>query len=182
MQVGESEMVKSLKETDLPEPWFGNKSKAPTAPKRTRETQKPMQAHPALEAKAEGQGMKKGKGRGKGKNKENAGEKGKNNVTYERTGPAGVAAGRTKNPVPDPQELRRKRIEDALACGRVVKTILHPGKRRSSTKIVDTKSSGEKSEDPLAHAGKEMGSASPCAVDAMAQSGGKLAGTRTLTL
>lgn len=160
IQVGEFEMVKNLKETDLPEPWFGNKSKAPT----------------------EGQGMKKGKGRGKGKNKENAAEKGKNSVTYERTRPAVVAAGRTKNPVADPQELRRKRIEDALACGRVVKTILHPGKRRSSTKIADTESSEEKSEDVLAHAGKVMGSATPCAVDAMAQSGGKLSGTRTSTL
>ena len=33
MQVGEPEMVETLKETDLPEPWFGNKSRAPLAQK-----------------------------------------------------------------------------------------------------------------------------------------------------
>ena len=59
-------------------------------------------------------------------------------MTIDRTGPAEVAAGRTKSHVADPSELRRKRCEDALACGRVVKTIAHPGKRPSSTMIDDT--------------------------------------------
>lgn len=175
-------MVKSLKETDLPEPWFGNKSKAPTAPKRSRVTSKPMLAHSALEAEAEGQGMNKGKGHGKGKKKENTAGKGKNNVKYDRTRPADVVAGRTKNPVADPDELRRKRIEDALACGRVVKTILHPGKRRSCTTIADTESSEQKSKDVLAPVDKEMGSDSPCADQAIAQSRGSMSGTAASTL
>ena len=133
VQVGESEMVKVLKETDLPEPWFGKKSKSPTAPKRARVTLTPMAAHSALEVEAEGHVMKKGKGRGKGKNKENAAGKGKNSVKNDRSGPAVMVTARTKNPVADPDEMRRKRIEDALACGRIVKPIQNAAKWRSST-------------------------------------------------
>lgn len=168
-------MVKSLKESDLPEPWFGNKSKAPPAPKRQRVTSEVMPEQEALEAEATGTCMKKGKGRGKGKKKENPTTKGKNNVKYDRTGPANVVLGRTKNPVADPDELRRKRAEDAAACGRVVKTIPHPGKRRSCTTTADTDSSDEKSEDGLAPAEKGLGSVSPPAVEATALSGGKMA-------
>lgn len=173
IQVEESEMVKSLKETDMPEPWFGKKSGAPTAPKRTKVTPKQMPALVALEVEAEGQGMNRGKGRGKGKNNENAAGKEKTKVKYDRTGPAVIGAGRTKNPVADPDELRRKRIEDALACGRVVKTILHPEKRRNRTKSADTESSEQEVGGVLAPLDKELGSASPLAVEALAHPGGK---------
>ena len=78
IQVGEPEMVKTLKETDLPEPWFGNKSRAPLAPKRPRPPSNVMPETQALEAEVAAQGKNKGKGRGKGKNKENAAVKGKN--------------------------------------------------------------------------------------------------------
>ena len=67
IQVGDAEMVKGLKETDLPEPWFGNKSKAPPASKRPKVTSELMPEQEALEAEATGTCMKKGKGRGKGK-------------------------------------------------------------------------------------------------------------------
>ena len=96
-------------------------------------------------------------------------------MKYDRTGPATVVLGRTKNPVADPHELRRKRAEDAVACGRVVKTIPRPEKRRSCTTIFDTDSSDEKSEDGLAPAEKELGSVSPPAVVALALSAGKMA-------
>lgn len=182
VQVCESEMVKVLKETDLPEPWFGNKSKPTTAPKRTRVTPKAMPAHSALEAEAEGQGLNKGKGREKGKNKENVAKKGKLSVKIDRMGPTVVVAGRLKNPVADPHELRRKRVEDAYACGRVVKTIPLPEKRRSSTKIATTECSEQKSEDVMAQADKDMGADSPCAVEATAQSGGTSCRTVASTL
>lgn len=174
LQVGEPEMVKSLKETDLPEPWFGNKSKAPPAPKRPRVTSDLPSSQQALEVEAAVTCMKKGKGRGKGKQKENPAAKGKNNLKYDRMGPANVVLGRTKNPVADPNELRRKRVEDAAACGRVVKTIPHPGKRRGCTTIADTESSDQKSEDGLAPVEKGMGSDSPAAVEAIALSGSKM--------
>ena len=60
-------MVKRLKESDLPEPWFGHKSKAQTGTKQTSLTRNTMPAHSAMEAEADGQGINKGKGRGKGK-------------------------------------------------------------------------------------------------------------------
>lgn len=175
-------MVKRLKESDLPEPWFAHKTKAPTGTKRTRVAPKTMPVHSALEAEAERQGTTRGKGRGKGKKQENATAKVKNNVTHDRSGPADVVAGRTKCPVADPNELRRKRIEDALACGRVVKTILHPGTRPGTTMIDDSESSEQKSGDVLAPATVEMGSDSPCAVEAIAQLVGKLSGIVVSTL
>ena len=94
-----------------------------------------------------------------------------------RTGSADVLLGRTKNPVADPTELRRKRIEDAVACGRVVKTIIYPAKRRSCPTTADTKSSEHNTEDVLAAADNEIGSSSPCAGEKIALSGGKRATT-----
>ena len=182
IQVGDAEMVKGLKETDLPEPWFGNKSKAPPASKRPKVTSELMPGQEALEAEATGTCMKKGKGRKKGKKKENTAARGENNVKYDRSGPADVVLGRTKNPVAYPDELRRKRIEDAAACGRVVKTIPHSGKRQSFTTIVDTESSDHKSEDGLAPAEKEIHSVSPPAVEAIALSGSKMVGIPCSTL
>ena len=182
IQVGEPEMVKTLKETDLPEPWFGNKSRAPLAPKRPRPPSNVMPETQALEAEVAAQGKNKGKGRGKGKNKENAVVKGKNIAKYDRTGPADVVLGRTKNPVADPEELRRKRVEDAAACGRVVKTIKPPGKRRSYTTVPDTESSDPNSDDVLAPTEKQMGSVTTSAVEAIALSGGKMGKSTCSTL
>ena len=62
-------MVKSLKETDLPEPWFGTKSKATPAAKRPRVTAEVIPETQALEVEPTGTCMKKGKGRGKPKKK-----------------------------------------------------------------------------------------------------------------
>ena len=175
-------MVKRLKESDLPEPWFGHKPKAQTGTKQTRVSISTLPAHSAMEADADAQGTNKGKGRRKGKKKEKTAANGRNIVKIGRTGPADVAAGRKKCPVPDPTELRRKRCEDALACGRVVKTIAHPGKRPSTTVMDDTESSEQKSGDVLAPANVAMGSDSPCAVTVIAQSGGKMSGNVSSTL
>ena len=176
-QVGESEMVKGLKDTDLPEPWFGKKTKAISEPKRTKPTSSAMPAQQALEAETEGPGMDIGKGRGKGKKKENAVSKGKKNIKVGRTGPADILLGRNKNPVADPTELRQKRIEDAAACGRVVKTIIFPAKRRSCKTSADTKSNEQNMEEDLAAADNEIGSGSPSAIEKIALSGGKRGAT-----
>ena len=49
-QVIESEMVKGLKDTNLPEPWFGKKSKALAEQNRTKPMSREMPAQQALEA------------------------------------------------------------------------------------------------------------------------------------
>ena len=169
-------MVKGLKGSDLPEPWFGKKSKALTEEKRTKPTSRGMPAEPALEAETEGQCMNIGKGRGKVKKKENPAGKGKNNMKLGRSAPTNVLLGRTKNPVADPTELRRKRIEDAIACGRVVKTIVNPAKRRSCPRTGDTERAEHNAEDGLAAAFNEIGSGSPTAIEKIALPGGKRAG------
>ena len=163
-------MVKSLKDSDLPEPWFGSKSKASPAQKRPRVTPEVIPETQALE---DGDVLEKREGARKPKKKPNPIAKGKNNVKYDRTGQTDVVVGRTKNPVADPDELRRKRAEDAAACGRVVKTIPNRAKKRSSTTIVDTESSDQSSQDGLAPLEKETGLRSPSAVEANAVSGGK---------
>ena len=169
VQVGETEMVKGLKGSDLPEPWFGKKSKALTEAKRTTPTSRGVHAQQVLDAETEGQCTNIGKGRGKGKKKVNTAAKGK----LGRTGPANVMLGRTKNPVADPTELRWKRIEDAIACGRVVKSIVHPAKRRSCPRTADIECSDPNAEDVLAAEFNEIGSGSPSAVEKIALSGGK---------
>ena len=105
------------------------------------------------------------------KKKENRATKGKNNMKYDRSGPADVAMGRTKNPVADPGELTRKRAEDVVACGRVIKTIPHPRKRRISTTVADTESSDRASEDGLAPTEKEVGKLKYMSVERRAESG-----------
>ena len=180
VQVGEREMVKGLKGSDLPEPWFGKKSKAITKEKRNKPTATGMSAEHALEAETEGQCVNIGKGRGKGKKKENPAGKGKSNMKLGRSGPTNVLLGRTKNPVADPTELRRKRIEDAIACGRVVKTIGNPVKRRSCPRTGDTECTDHNAQDGLAAAFNAIGSGSPSAVEKIALSGGKRAGVMTI--
>jgi hypothetical protein len=170
-------MVKGLKDTDLPQPWFAKKSKALSESKRTKPTSSQLPAAQPTEAETEGKGMDIGKGRGKGKKKENADAKRKKNIKVGHTGPADVVLGRTKNPVADPTELRRKRMEDAAACGRVVKTIIYPPKRRSCKTTTDTESSERNTEDVLAAADNEIGSGSPPAVEKIALSGGKRGAT-----
>jgi hypothetical protein len=57
VQAEETEMVKGLKGSDLPEPWFGKKSKLVTVEKRTKPTSRGMPAEQAVEAETEGQCM-----------------------------------------------------------------------------------------------------------------------------
>ena len=134
-----------------------------------------MPAEQALEAETEGQGISIGKGRGKGKKKENVVAKGKKNMKVGRTHSAYVLIGRSKNPVADPTELRRRRIKDAAAYGRVVKMIIYPAKRRSCPTTADTESSEDNTEVVLAAADNEIGSGSPCAIEKIALSGGERA-------
>jgi hypothetical protein len=68
-------------------------------------------------------------------------------------------------------------MEDAIACGRAVRTIENPAKQRSCPRTADTECTDHNAEDGLAAAFKEIGSGGPPAVEKIALSGGKRAAT-----
>ena len=115
-------MVKTLKEKDMPEPWFGKKTKHVTI---TRAASKQMAQHEVVEDDNLEEPSAKGATREKGKCKEDEVGKGRKKVKAVRPATAEVVMGRTKYVVPDPEEMRRKMIADAEACGRVVKSLSH---------------------------------------------------------
>ena len=137
-------MVKTLKEKDIPEPWFGKKSKLVTTPKHTRAISKQMAHQQVVEDDVVEDPSMKGKAREKGKGKEDVAGKGGEKAKAMHPGTADVVLGRSKFVVPDPEELRRKRIADAVACGRVVKTLSQPTTRRSCPTMVVVETSEEK--------------------------------------
>lgn len=81
-----------------------------------------------------------------------------------RTGTADVVLGRSKIAVPDPEELRRKRIEAAVACGRVVKTLSIPSTRQTCPTTAVGESSEENMHAELVTGGLEIHSHSPSPV------------------
>ena len=125
-------MVKTLKDMDAPEPWFGKKnSKATFTPKQTRAASKQMAQQRDTEDANMEEPSAKGEARDKGKRREDLASKGRKKAKAVRPGAADLVMGRSKYAVPDPAELRRKMIEDAEACGRVVKTLSQPTTRKS---------------------------------------------------
>lgn len=75
-----------------------------------------------------------------------------------------MVLGLTKIPVPDQKELRRKRIEDTFACGRVVKTITQPAKRQACPTITTNDSSEEIPRKELETGDVQIGYPSPSPV------------------
>jgi hypothetical protein len=134
-------MAKALNDKDRPEPWFGKKGKPAPAPKQTRAASKKMTEEQNKEDNVVEEPSTRGRGRQKAKAKEPAPAKGKKKVNSLQTGAAQVVLGLTKSPVPNPEELRRKREQDALACGRVVKIVTKPSKRQSCPTILPHDSS-----------------------------------------
>ena len=134
-------MVKALKEKDAPEPWFAKKSKGVTiTPKQTRAASKQMAQHEVVEGDIVAEPSGKGEARAQGKGKEHVAVKGKKTAKAMPSKSADVVLGRSKYAVPDPEELRRKIVADAAACGRVV-TSLHQRITRKScptTSIIET--------------------------------------------
>ena len=125
-------MVRTLKEKDIPEPWFGKKSKQATfTPAQTRAASKQMAHHQDVDDDIVEEPSAKGETREKGKCKDDMRAKGKKKAMAVRPGTAEVVMGRSKYAVPDPEELRRKMIADAEACGRVVKSLSTPASRKS---------------------------------------------------
>lgn len=135
-------MVKTLKEKDIPEPWFGNKSKHVTF---TRATSKQMAQHQVVVDEIVVEPSAKGEARQKGKAKEDVAGKGRKKTKAVRPATAEVVLCGSKYVVPDPEEMRRKMIADAEACGRVVKSLSQPAIRKS----IPTTAITETTEDPL---------------------------------
>lgn len=130
-------MVKTLKDKDIPEPWFGKKSKHVTI---TRATSKHMAQQTVVEDEIVEEPSAKGEARQKGKAKKDVAQKERKKTKAVPTATADVVMGRSKYVVPDPEEMRRKMIVDAEACGRVVKSLSKPAIRRScpTTAVTDT--------------------------------------------
>jgi hypothetical protein len=134
-------MVRTLKEKDIPEPWFGKKSKQSTStPATTRAASKQMAHRQEIEDDIVEEPSAKGEAREKGKSKDDKPTKGKKKAKAVPSGTADVVMGRSKYAVPDPEELRRKMIAYAEACGRVVKSLSQPATRKScpTTSAIET--------------------------------------------
>lgn len=124
-------MVKTLKEKDILEAWFGKKSKTMTTPKQTKAASKLIAEQQEVKNEVIEDLSTKGRWWNKGKAKTDVAVKGKKKAKALRRGAAEVVLGRSKILVPVPEEMQRKRIEDVVACGRVVKSIVHPATRKS---------------------------------------------------
>ena len=134
-------MVKSLKEKDVPEPWFGKKSNHGTfTPKQTRAASKQLAQQQVDEDDIVEEPSGRGGAREKGKGREDVNGKGKKKEKAVPTATADVVLGRSKYAVPDPEELRRKIVADAAACGRVVNSMHRPATRKScpTTSVMET--------------------------------------------
>lgn len=117
-------MGKTLKVKDIPEPWFGKHPKPVTIPpKRTRAASKLVEQQHEVEDDAVEEPSPKGDKREKGAGRDDVAGKGKKKLKAVRPGTADVVTGKSKYVVPDPEEMRQKRIADANACGRVVKSV-----------------------------------------------------------
>lgn len=165
-------MGRKLKEKDIPEPWFGNKGKKATAPKHTRAASKTITEDEAVEEATIPQPTTRRKGRPKGKAKEAVAVKGMKKTKALRSGTADVVLGRSKPTIPDPEELRRKRIEDLVACGREVKVFTKPGTRHACPTTAINSSSKEDIQAELEAGGIEMDGKSPSPEDRMSPPGG----------
>lgn len=157
-QIRGSRMKKTLKEKDLPEPWFGKRAKAVPAPKNTRAASKLLALEETVAEDVAKEPSAKGRGREKGKKVESAAGKGQKNGKKISTATADVVLGRSKSAVPNQEELRRKRIEDAVACGRVVKTISNPAMRKTCPTMARCDTSEEKMDEDMEAADAEHNS------------------------
>ena len=111
-------MVKGLKEKDIPEPWFGKKDKPATiTPKRTRAASKRMDQQDVVSDDGVEEPSPKAARR------DDVGGKGRKKAKGVRPGTIDLVLGRSKYAVLDPEEMSRKRVADANACGRVVKSV-----------------------------------------------------------
>lgn len=124
-------MVTTLQDEDRPQPWL--KRKKPIAA-TTRETRTAAKASAGKEKEEDPNtsNVPVGSGRGRRKAKPKVVDTGKGKKTTKPMPQASVdvVLGRSENPVPNVDELRRKIEEDAKACGRITRTVSNPGTQK----------------------------------------------------
>ena len=147
-------MVKTLKEKGIPEPWFGKNSKhVMITPKRTRATSKLMEQQHVVEDDAVEEPSPKGEAREKGAGRDDVVGKGRKKVKAVHPGIADVVLGKSKYAVPGPEEMRRKKIAYANACGQVVKCVSQAATRKSCRTTALAGTSSERSHPELVTGG-----------------------------
>ena len=142
-------MVASLPDEDRPQPWL---KKRKTVPATTRETRKSSKAVLPVEITKEAAPSNQPggivKGRKKSQSKVQDTTKGHKKAQPIGSASVAVVLGMAHNAVPDVQELRRKTEEDALACGRVPRSVSNPGKVTECPTITSHVQSGEEEFEP----------------------------------
>lgn len=121
-------MVTKLQEKDQPQAWFKKKTSKVMTTTQKKAASKIIAANDK-EDNVVAESNTRGRARAKAKPRTVPSGKGRKKGQNWPTATADVVVGRTKNPVLDVEELRRKREEDAAACGRVIKTISNAGKQ-----------------------------------------------------
>lgn len=137
-------MVMVLENEDRPQHWSNRKKPLATSTRETRTSVKasaakgkendPISSSVSI-ASASGRMIATGKAVDSRKGKQKAKPMCKSTLD--------VVNGRSQNPIPDVEELRKKNEEDAKACGRIVRTVSNPGTHKLS-RVTTTTAAKEK--------------------------------------
>lgn len=120
-------MKTTLVDADRPEPWLKKRKAATSTTRETRNSAKAVQgAEITAEPGSSEMPSAPRRGRKKSQAKQPGTIKGLKTTKPMAASTVAVVLGRGKNPIQDVLELRRKNEEDALACGRVVRTVANP--------------------------------------------------------
>ena len=141
-------MVTALLEEDRPQPWV-NKSKSVATSTRETRTSSRATASKIVQEKAKSVKVSGGS-RGGRQTKPLPPPRGMKITTVLPPASAQVVLGQAVIPEVDVQELQKKTEQDAAACGRVVKKIMHPATRKncSTTRIAETSDGPETAREP----------------------------------
>lgn len=150
-------MVNALQEEDRPQRWSTkNKAVATT----TRETRGSAKAVAGGLSKQDPKTTPKPGGSGRGrKQKTVVAAKGNKSSKSMPVATVNVLLGRGKNPVPSVEELRKKNEEDAAACGRTVRKVIHPATRKTcptTTSIGTNQTKIDEGRTPIASEGTRI--------------------------
>lgn len=138
-------MVMALEDEDRPQPWSTRKKPLAT---NTRETITSVKASAAKEKEQDtifsSVSVASASGRKRATAKAVDSRKGKQKAKPMCKSTLDVVRGRSQNPIPDVEELRKKNEEDARACGRTVRTVSNPRTHKLSE--VTTTTAGKEKE------------------------------------
>ena len=140
-------MVMALEDEDRPQPWSTRKKPLAT---NTRETRTSVKASAGLEKEHDpifsSVSVASASGCKRATTKAVDNRKGKQKAKPMCKSTLDVVRGRSHNPIPDVEELRKKNEEDAKACGRTVRTVSNPGTHKLS-EVTTTSAAKEKDKE-----------------------------------